>query len=314
MTEVVAMIEAADENTKPFAFLEKVRCIYASDFFVYTAGNEKSMAQDIKKFQKEIWKHYRSHGRHDMLWRKTTNPYRIAVSEIMLQQTQVARVTEKYGLFIKKFPSFASLARASLSEVLKAWHGLGYNRRALSLKKLAEIVMHEYKGKLPHEPEELVKLPGVGAATAGSIAAFAFNHPSIFIETNIRRVFIHFFFPRGKKVSDDTIMRLVAQAMDLKNPREWYLALMDYGTMLANREKENPNRKSAHYVRQKPFVGSDRQVRGKIVALLVKRKSLSVYMAAQQTNEPAERIEKIFAQLKKEGFVRRTAKAFCIAA
>lgn len=301
---------AADENTKPFAFLEKVRCMYASDFFVYTAGMKKTSVQDIKKFQKEIWAYYRAHGRHDMVWRKTTNPYRIAVSEIMLQQTQVARVTEKYGSFIKKFPSFASLARASLSEVLLAWQGLGYNRRALSLKKLAEIVVREYNGKLPHEPEEFAKLPGIGAATAGSIATFAFNYPSVFIETNIRRVFIHFFFPRSKKVSDDTIIRFVAQAVDMKNPREWYFALMDYGTMLAGREKENPNRKSAHYTKQSKFHGSDRQVRGKLVALLVKRKSLTARVAAQQIGEPVERIGKILAQLEKEEFVQYKRKAF----
>ena len=230
----------------------------------------------------------------------------------MLQQTQVARVTEKYGLFIKKFPTFMALARATLAEVLTMWQGLGYNRRALSLKKLAETVMREYKGKLPHEPEELVKLPGIGAATAGSIAAFAFNHPSLFIETNIRRVFIHFFFSRSKKVSDDAIMRLVMQMVDLKNPREWYFALMDYGTMLAAQAKENPNRKSAHYVKQKPFIGSDRQVRGKIVALLVKHRSLTAQATAKEIREPRERIEKILAQLKKEGFVRCIGKSFRI--
>ena len=247
-----------------------------------------------------------------MIWRKTTNPYRIVVSEIMLQQTQVDRVTKKYEEFIRQFPSFAALARASLSDVLRTWQGLGYNRRALLLKKLATIVAREYKGKLPHEPEKLVKLPGIGKATAGSIAAFAFNHPSVFIETNIRRVFIHFFFPHSNKVNDDAIMRLVAQAVDIKNPREWYFALMDYGTMLAGREKENPNRKSAHYVKQKPFTGSDRQLRGKIVALLVKKKSLTARAAAQKTKEPRERIEKILAQLKKEGFVRCIGKSFRI--
>lgn len=266
----------------------------------------------ITDFQKEIWGYYREHGRHEMLWRKTNDPYRIVVSEIMLQQTQVDRVTPKYKEFIKAFPNFSALARAPLSRVLSAWQGLGYNRRALFLKKLAEVVVEKYKGKLPSDPEILHTLPGIGEATAGSIAAFAFNHPSVFIETNIRRVFIHFFFPKSKKVNDNAVMKLVAQAVDQKNPREWYLALMDYGTMLAVREKENPNRKSAHYVKQKKFVGSDRQVRGKIVAMLIQKKSLTARTVAQQMNEPLERIEKIFAQLEKEGFVRRKGKVFSI--
>lgn len=266
----------------------------------------------IHDFQKEVWGYYRKHGRHDMVWRKTRNPYRIVVSEVMLQQTQVDRVTPKYKEFIKVFPNFSALACAPLSRVLSAWQGLGYNRRALFLKKLAEVVVEKYKGKLPHDPEVLHTLPGIGKATAGSIAAFAFNHPSAFIETNIRRVFIHFFFPRSRKVNDDAIMKLVVQAVDEESPREWYLALMDYGTMLAAREKENPNRKSAHYVKQKKFIGSDRQVRGKIVALLVKNNTLTARVAARQTGEPIERIEKIFPQLEKEGFVRRKGEVFSI--
>lgn len=266
----------------------------------------------ITDFQKEIWRYYRAHGRHDMVWRKTQDPYRIVVSEVMLQQTQVDRVTPKYKEFIRAFPNFSALAHAPLSRVLSVWQGLGYNRRALFLKKLSEVVVKQYKGKLPKDPEVLHALPGIGKATAGSIAAFAFNHPSVFIETNIRRVFIHFFFSKSKKVNDNAIMKLVAHAVDQKNPREWYFALMDYGTMLAAREKENPNRKSAHYVKQKKFIGSDRQVRGKIVALLVKKKSLASRAAAQQTSEPIERIEKIFAQLEKEGFVRRKGETFSI--
>lgn len=273
---------------------------------------KKTSAQDLKKFQKEVWRYYRAHGRHDMVWRKTKNPYRIVVSEVMLQQTQVDRVAPKYKEFMKRFPNFSMLACASLTDVLFAWQGLGYNRRALFLKKLAEVVVEKYKGKLPNDPEVLHALPGIGKATAGSIAAFAFNHPSVFIETNIRRVFIHFFFNDAKKVSDADIILLVEKAVDQKNPREWYFALMDYGTMLAAKEKENPNRKSAHYVKQKKFVGSDRQVRGKIVALLVKRALLTARAAAQETHEPLERVEKIFGRLEKEGFVRRTGRSFRI--
>jgi len=127
-------------------------------------------------------------------WRETSKSYNILVSEIMLQQTQTFRVMGKYEAFIDAFPDFAALAGAQLNTVLSLWQGLGYNRRALSLKKTAEIVVSNFHGTLPDSYEELISLPGIGKATAGSILAFAFNKPIPFIETNIRRVYIHFFF------------------------------------------------------------------------------------------------------------------------
>ena len=137
--------------------------------------------------------HYRNHGR-DLAWRRTTDPYRILVSEIMLQQTQVERVTIKYPALYRRIPGFSLACQAPLSDVLAVWQGMGYNRRAISLQKCARRVVEEYGGALPQDPEILATFPGIGRATAASICAFAFNMPVVFIETNIRRVFIHFFF------------------------------------------------------------------------------------------------------------------------
>jgi A/G-specific adenine glycosylase len=186
--------------------------------------------------------------------------YRILVSEIMLQQTQVERVLDKYKVFIRIFPDFSSLAVAPLADILKVWQGLGYNRRAVALQKIAISVMKESRGRLPVTREELLKLPGIGKYTASAILTFACNQPNIFIETNIRRVFIHFFFRDRENISDAEILPLIEMTLDAGNPREWYYALMDYGAML-KKTVENPNRKSSHYKKQAPFHGSNRQLR-----------------------------------------------------
>ena len=151
------------------------------------------------EFKKIILDYYKKHGRHDLPWRKTHDPYKILVSEIMLQQTQVGRVMAKYKEFIREFPDFKKLAQAPTAKVLKAWSGLGYNRRALYLKRTAERVTNEFQGKLPKDQSMLVDLPGIGPNTAGAICAYSFNMPVVFIETNIRRVFIHFFFNKTKR-------------------------------------------------------------------------------------------------------------------
>ena len=150
----------------------------------------------IRKFRSIIYGYYRKH-RRDFPWRRTTDPYHILVSEIMLQQTQVGRVAEKFPEFIGAFPSIRDLARAPLGRVLTVWQGMGYNRRARYLHDLAKRVTAEHGGSVPDDPGALVKLPGIGKATAASIGAFAFNRPTLFIETNIRAVFIPFFLPRG---------------------------------------------------------------------------------------------------------------------
>lgn len=254
-----------------------------------------------KKFQKEIWSYYKDH-RRDLPWRRTHDPYKIFVSEVMLQQTQVARVVPKYTSFLKRFPNFLALARASSRDVLKEWQGMGYNRRALALKRAAEVIVKEYKGKLPGTIEELSLLPGVGKATAGAILAYAFEAPAPFIETNIRRAFIYFFFPRAKKVKDERILELIAALVDKKHPRGWYYAVVDFGAYLGNK-KENPNRKSAHYRKQAPFKGSLREVRGMIVKLLLDRKEITLPVLFRTLSAPRTKIEDAIEALLREGFL-----------
>lgn len=257
----------------------------------------------FSKFENKVRKFYANHGR-DLPWRKNIKPYHILVSEVMLQQTQVERVRPKYALFLKTFPSFRSLANASTREVLRVWQGLGYNRRALALKRSAEIIVKKYGGRLPDTPELLQAFPGIGRATSGSIVAFAFNKPIPFIETNIRRVFIHFFFPQHKAVLDEDILELVRRTLPAKNPREWYYALMDYGAYLS-RLKENPNRKSAHYKKQSRFQGSLRQLRGKLLRIFLERKKVKQRILSDMISEPESRIERALAALIKEGFISR---------
>lgn len=221
----------------------------------------------------------------------------------MLQQTQVERVRTKYPEFIARFPNFHALAAASVSQVLVAWQGMGYNRRALALKRLAEIVMREYGGVLPHDPKALDSLPGIGWATACAIAAFAYGRAFPFIETNIRRVFIHFFFPRKRKISDTEILTLVTSTLDTRNPREWYYALMDYGSYLA-RIVPNPNRRASQYRRQTRFEGSERQLRGKILMHLTNADgTIRIDTLARTLGGSHGRIKKVLHDLAKEGFI-----------
>jgi A/G-specific adenine glycosylase len=258
----------------------------------------------IKDFQKLVYAHYLAHGRCDLPWRKTRDPYRILVSEFMLQQTQVSRVIEKYESFLRRFPDFESLARAPLRDVLRAWSGLGYNRRALHLRETARIVVSEHGGRLPADLDRLHSLPGVGRATASAVAAFAFGRAHPFIETNIRTVFIHHFFGRRKRVSDTEILFLVEQTLDHVDPRAWFYALMDYGVAL-KKDYPNPSRKSAHHTRQGKFEGSDRQARGMIVKALVDRSLSESQLSAALGLEPAA-LRVLVRQLERDGMIVST--------
>jgi A/G-specific adenine glycosylase len=255
----------------------------------------------VGSFQALVLSYYREHGR-SFPWRDTTDPYAVVVSEVMLQQTQAHRVVEKYGEFLAAFPTFEELAAAPLRDVLAVWSGLGYNRRATGLKALAERVMSEHAGRLPDTPGELVRLPMIGKATAGSICAFAFDSPVVFIETNIRRVYIHSFFPDATAVDDRDIEPFVAQTLHRRSPRTWYNGLMDVGTALASRVP-NPNRRSKHYTRQSPFEGSLRQVRGEILRILSREGEKGTDELARELPFDTRRVEEAVQHLAREGFL-----------
>ncbi|MBY9006138.1 MAG: ArsR family transcriptional regulator [Candidatus Lokiarchaeota archaeon] len=263
----------------------------------------------ITAFQNFIYSFYKSKKRN-FPFRENITPYKIVVSEIMLQQTQTNQVAEKFLEFIKKFPDFISLAQASVEELLSAWQGLGYNRRALALKKIAECIINEYNGNVPKDLNALTSLPQIGHNTASSILSFAYNIPTYFIETNIRRVYIYFFFPGKSQIDDKEIMELVKNSIDKDNPRDWYYALMDYGTMLKKTHPEL-NKKSAHYRKQSKFDGSRRQVRGKILKLLLE-KPLSIKEITDKIYFEKKKILEVLKTLKKEGFIQEGQEKFYI--
>jgi A/G-specific adenine glycosylase len=311
---------------------------------------------EIRKFRKIVYTYFGSHGR-TLPWRRGHDPYHVFISEIMLQQTQVDRVGPKFEAFITALPSFSALAKAPLKKVLSLWQGLGYNRRALHLKKSAEIIVKKYNGRLPSSPEILETLPGIGTATAASIAAFAFNKPVVFLETNIRTVLIHHFFsdcsctgvaadslaPRWSPdlhlkvqspptsarqprrfppvynrgmdfkstISDNRLLPLAGQLLDRKNPRKWYSALMDYGTMLKN-QYGNASRRSVQYKKQSRFEGSRRQKRGRILRLLLNKGPLASGTISRRLAIPLNLLNKICAGLIADRIVIKSKNRYCI--
>ena len=269
--------------------------ILISDFYklyeLYGFTNEVIVA-----FQDFIYSYYKSKKRK-FPFRENITPYKVVVSEIMLQQTQTNRVAEKFVEFIKRFPNFKSLSQASVKELLSTWQGLGYNRRAIALKKIAERIMNEFNGQVPKDLELLTSLPQIGHNTASSILSFAYNIPTYFIETNIRRVYIYFFFPGKREINDKEIMEIVKLTIDKDNPRDWYYALMDFGVMLKKTHPEL-NKRSAHYRKQSKFDGSTRQVRGKILKLLLE-KPLSINDIIDKINFDKKKVLEILNTLKR---------------
>ncbi|MEK7060805.1 MAG: Fe-S cluster assembly protein HesB [Patescibacteria group bacterium] len=207
-------------------------------------------------FQKKIFIWWRKNKR-DLPWRHTDDPYRIFVSEVMLQQTQVFRVVPKYRELVERYPTVTDLSRASTADVLRSWKGMGYNRRAVYLKKTAETVTRQYDGKFPTEEQSLRALPGVGSYTAAAIQVFAYKQDVAMVETNIRKIITHFFFndiPQKEVIILDTARQLVPKGKSW----QWHQALMDYGASSAPRRRGGE--KSVV-----PFKLSDRFYRGKIL-------------------------------------------------
>jgi len=264
--------------------------------------------EKLAEFRRAILSYYNDHGRA-FPWRETSDPWAILVSEFMLQQTQTARVTAKYSEWMARFPTPESLASAPLAEALRYWSGLGYNRRARNLRRSAEIIATE---GFPGTAEGLLRLPGAGPYTARAVAAFAFNAPEVFIETNIRSVFIFFFFPGVASVPDSAIAPLVRGTLDAENPRRWYYALMDYGAAL-KKKTPNPSRRSASYAKQSPFRGSVREARGAVLRALSSGVRSALTDIAEAEDIERERLEQAAVMLAAEGLIVEEGGAYRIA-
>lgn len=295
----------------------------------------------IPQFQRKILSWYKTH-RRDLPWRNTKDPYRILVSEVMLQQTQVARVLPKYREFLQKFPTLEKLAKALDKTLLQIWAGLGYWRRALYLKGAAKIIVEakktnsqmsprrpvagrehrpqnpaDFEGRsfenLFSKPKDLEKLPGVGPYTARALACFAFGNTEAFLDTNIRRVYLHFFFPKRKNVSDTEILKIAQKAVWRKNPREWHYALFDYGATVLNKKI---NKQSKHYHKQSKFEGSFRSFRTKVMRFLLDQPNQiatrsKIYLLLKKTNSPYTP-EKILAALEKDGLIKKHRNSYSL--
>lgn len=263
-----------------------------------------------RQFKETVWKHYKESGRHDLPWRKTKDPYKILVSEVMLQQTQIPRVIEKYKLFLKTFPTIHALAHAPVASVLSVWSGLGYNRRAKFLRAAAHYIDTELKGKFPKTIEVMEYLPGVGPYTARAVAAFAYNMPSSFLETNIRTVYITHFYANTEHVHDKELIELVEATTDTENPREWYWALMDYGSHLKSKGNRL-HRRSKSYTKQSTFKGSRRQLRGQIIKLLLQQK-MTLAVLEKKLEKKKEELLPALEDLIKEAMIQKQGVTYTI--
>lgn len=259
--------------------------------------------EGLRAFRDFILNFYKAHGR-DLAWRLTRDPYKILVSEVMLQQTQVSRFLPKYDLFLSRWPDFQSLAQASTEELLSVWKGLGYNRRALRLRESARM-SEAWGWTIPNDKTFIDILPGVGKSTSAALRSFCFGEPSIYLETNVRRVLLTCFFPQEEGVKDVRLEALLQELIQhIDDTQSWYYALMDYGVLLKALQP-NANRRSAHYTKQGKFEDSNRQIRGLLIHLLTDTgaKSLTEICTMLPTFEQ-ERILYSLGQLSEEGFVQ----------
>ncbi|MDU4868890.1 adenine glycosylase [Lancefieldella parvula] len=274
-------------HTKTNEDLDTVSDILTSSSgkFIVTP-EKKELTTELRAFVEFVAKKGRELYR-DLPWRRTYDPYAIWISEVMLQQTQVSRVDGRWQRWLEHFPTVDALAAAAPSDVLKEWQGLGYNRRALSVHRAAQVIS-DAGGVFPQDQKELVKLPGIGPATAAGIRAFAFNLHGVYLETNVRTVFLHELYPQAEGVPDSELIPLVeltcpasvsiaadtatANAVTAElTPRSWYYALLDYGAYL-KKTIPNPSRRSKSHVKQSRFEGSHRQKRAELLRVLLAHK------------------------------------------
>ena len=248
----------------------------------------------------------------DLPWRNTHDPYAIMLSEVMLQQTQVARVQGRWEQWLATFPTVGDLAAAPLPPVLELWQGMGYNRRALNLKKCAEQVVERFDGEMPRGHKELLSLPGIGPATAAGVRVFAFEALDMYLETNVRTVFLHELFPGQDGVDDKELIPLVEKTCPQgREVRSWYYALLDYGAHL-KKVLPNPSRRSKHHVRQSKFEGSHRQKRAYLLRRVLEGPATQEALAADlsvaeqhagRDAVPADEVRAILDELCSEGFI-----------
>lgn len=272
---------------------------------------------ELERFVERVWSEGGSRYR-ELPWRNIDDAYAVLVSEVMLQQTQVSRVLKHWERFMGLFPTLDALAAADTALVLEQWQGLGYNRRALALKRTAELCSEQNGGMLPRTCDELVKLPGIGAATAAGVTAFAYNEPAVYIETNVRTVFLHELFPDAESVSDKELTPYVRATCPADRPRAWYYALLDWGAHL-KQITVNPSRRSAHYARQSAFEGSRRQKRAEMLRCVLSAPGMEVdelFAKLDEVEREAGRAgvdraeyESILADMVSEGFFRRSGDA-----
>jgi A/G-specific adenine glycosylase len=268
------------------------------------------MKKDIQTFQSSVWQYYHEHYR-PMPWREDPSGYYVLVSEIMLQQTQVPRVMVKFEEFMTAFPTIHDLADAPLSQVLTVWKGLGYNRRAKFLHEAAKQIVTDFDSQIPNDHKALVSLKGIGPNTAGAIQAYVYNEPVIFIETNIRRVFIHHFFKDRVGVEDKELLPFIKKALPQDNPREWYWALMDYGTYLKT-IVPNPNRRSKHYTKQSKFEGSRRQLRAQLLDYIVHNSGNTLTQIERAFPDALYNVRDVLADLQQESLIYMEKSKFYI--
>lgn len=224
----------------------------------------------IQQFQKKVFSFYRKKKR-ELLWRKTSDPYKILLSEFMLQQTQVNRVLLYYEQWIAKWPTIYALAAASLPEVLQMWMGLGYNTRAVNLHRAARKIVAEYNGDVMTAVKQYKELPGIGRYTSHAVQIFSANADLVTVDTNIRRIFIR-EFNLSEQISDKELWKLAEACLPRGKSRDWHNALMDYGALSLTAQKTGIKPKT----QQSRFEGSDRQIRAKILRyLLTKDMSIS---------------------------------------
>ena len=248
----------------------------------------------------------------DLPWRNTHDPYAIMLSEVMLQQTQVARVRGRWEQWLATFPTVGDLAAAPLPPVLELWQGMGYNRRALNLKKCAEQVVERFDGEMPRGHKELLSLPGIGPATAAGVRVFAYEEPDMYLETNVRTVFLHELFPGQDGVGDKELIPLVEKTCPQgREVRAWYYALLDYGAHL-KKVLPNPSRRSRHHIRQSKFEGSHRQKRAYLLRRVLEGPATQEALAADlsvaeqhagRDAVPADEVRAILDELCSEGFL-----------